>query len=113
MAWAWKSGPVSMTTLWPSQEMRTEGRVRRVGRGGGGQAVDSRSNGLGMEVGAGVDDDVVALPGDEDGGAGAAVARRRRGQAGAWRDGGGADGAVAAERGDAHRGAAAEEGGGW
>src|ERR1035438_2562209 len=30
MAWAWKSGPVSMTTLWPSHEMRTEGRVRRL-----------------------------------------------------------------------------------
>ena len=40
MAWAWKSGPVSMRTLWPSQEMRMEGRVRRLrgvpagGRGG-------------------------------------------------------------------------------
>ena len=36
MAWAWKSGPVSMTTLWPSQAMRTEGRVRRLrGEGAG------------------------------------------------------------------------------
>ena len=32
MAWAWKSGPVSMRTLWSSQEMRTEGRVRRLRR---------------------------------------------------------------------------------
>ena len=60
-----------------------------VGVEDGVEAVDAGGNGLGVEVGAGVDDDVVALPGDEDGGAGAAVVRRRRGYAGRGRDGGG------------------------
>ena len=48
-----------------------------------------------MEVGAGVDEDVVAVVGDADGGPGAAVARVCR----SGESGGGADGAVAAERG--------------
>ena len=71
-----------------------------VGVEDGVEAADAGADGLGVEVGAGVDDDVVAFPGDEDGGPGAAVARVAGG-----RSGGGADGAVAAERGDAHRGA--------
>jgi hypothetical protein len=61
------------------------------------------ADGLGVEVLAGVDQDIMVVPGDEDGGARAAVGRGRV-------VGGGADGAVAAERGDAHGGAAAEKG---
>ena len=47
------------------------------------ETVDSRGYGLGMEIGAGVDDDVVALPGDEDRRPGAAVAGRGAGRPGA------------------------------
>ena len=76
-----------------------------VGVEDGVDAADVFADGLGVEVGAGVDEDGVAVVGEADGGPGAAVARIA-----VRRDGGGADGAVAAERGHAHRGAAAEKG---
>ena len=78
-----------------------------VGVEDGVDAADVFADGLSVEVGAGVDEDAVAVPADMDGGAGAAVSRVSDGRRG---DGGTADGAVAAERGDAHRGAGAEEG---
>ncbi len=76
-----------------------------VGVEDGIDVADVFADGLGVEVGAGVDEDGVVVVGEADGGPGAAVARVAAG-----RDGGGADRAVAAERGHAHRGAAAEKG---
>ncbi len=76
-----------------------------VGVEDGVDVADVLADGLGVEVGAGVDEDGVVVVGEADGGPGAAVARVSVG-----RDGGGADGAVAAERGDAHGGAGAEKG---
>ena len=76
-----------------------------VGVEDGVDAADFFADGLGVKVGAGVDEDGVAVVGEADGRPGAAVARVPVG-----RDGGGADGAVAAERGDAHGGAGAEKG---
>ena len=46
-----------------------------VGVEDGVEAADVFADSLGVEVGAGVDEDVVAGVGDEDGGTGAAVAR--------------------------------------
>ena len=71
---------------------------------------DALADGLCVEVGAGIDEDDVAVVGEADGGAGAAVVRLRDGQAGAGGDGRDADGAGTAERGDAHGGSGAEEG---
>jgi len=68
-----------------------------VGVEDGVESVDASADSLGVEVGAGIDDDVVVFVGDEDGGASTAVVRVAGGG-----DGGGADGAVAAERWDAH-----------
>ena len=68
-------------------------------------AADVFADGLGVEVRACVDEDGVAVVGEADGGPGAAVVRVASGG-----NGGGADRAVAAERGHAHRGAAAEKG---
>jgi hypothetical protein len=62
------------------------------------------ADGLGVEVGAGVDEDGVVIVGEADGGPGAAIARVSGG-----RDGGGTDRAVAAERGNAHGGAGTQE----
>ena len=76
-----------------------------VGVEDGVDAADVFADGLGVEVGAGVDEDGAVVVGEADGGAGAAVARVAFGG-----DGGAADGTVAAERGDAHGGAGAEEG---
>jgi len=45
-----------------------------VGIEDGVEAADAFANRLRVEVGAGVDDDIVAIPGYEDGGTGAAVA---------------------------------------
>jgi len=50
-----------------------------VGVEDGVEAAKALAHGLGVEVRAGVDDDVVAFPRDEDRGAGAAVVRRRHG----------------------------------
>ncbi len=60
-----------------------------VGVEDGVEVADVFAEGLGVEVGAGVDDDGVVLPGDEDGGAGAAVVRGGAGRPGraAWRRG--------------------------
>jgi len=63
------------------------------------------ADGLSVEIGASVDEDDVVVVGEADGGPGATVARVSAG-----RDGGGADGAVATERGDAHGGSGAEKG---
>ena len=76
-----------------------------VGVEDGVEAADVLADGLCVEVGAGVDDDVVVVPGDQDGGAGSAVAGVSiRGHCG------GADGAVAAQRGDAHGGSTSQKG---
>ena len=74
-----------------------------VGVQDGVDVIDALADGLGVEVGAGVDDDRVAVEVDAEGGAGAAVG-------GVGAEGVLADVAVAAEGGDAHGGAAAEEG---
>ena len=71
----------------------------------GVDAADALAQGLGVEVRAGVDEDGVLVVGEADGRAGAPVARISVG-----RDGRGADRAVAAERGHAHRGAGAQKG---
>jgi len=65
----------------------------------GFEAVEVRGEGLGAEIGGGVNDDVLAVAGEEDGGAQALVVRV----------GGLADGAVAADGGDSHGGAGAED----
>ena len=65
---------------------------------------DALADGLGVEVGAGVDEDGVVVVGEADGGARAPVARIAVG-----RGGGEADGAVAAEGGYPHRSARAEK----
>ena len=78
-----------------------------VGEEDGVDVGDLFADGLGVEVGAGVDEYGVVSPRYVYRGAGAAVARVAcRGPG----DGRGTDGAPAAERGDAHRGAGAEEG---
>ncbi len=73
-----------------------------VGVEDGVDAGDGFAEGLGVEVGAGVDEDVAVVVGEEDGGAGAAVLGGRL-------EGVLADHAGAAERGDTHRGAATQE----
>ena len=74
-----------------------------VGVEDGVEAGDVLANGLRVEIGAGVDEDCVAIPVELDGRTGAAIP-------GAGEHRVAADGAGAAERGDAHRGARAEEG---
>ena len=43
MACAWKSGPVSMTTLWPLYAMRMEGRVRRLRGSRSGETAETQT----------------------------------------------------------------------
>ena len=85
-----------------------------VGVENGVDAADVLADGLGVEVGAGVDEDGAVefslFVGEADGGAGATVARLGRRQVGAGRGGRGADRAWASESGDAHGGAATEKG---
>lgn len=71
----------------------------------GVDVTDVFADGLRVEVGAGVDEDGVVVVVEADGGAGSAIAR-----VSVWRDGGSADGAVAAEGRHPHGGAGAEEG---
>ena len=75
-----------------------------VGVEDGVDVADVFADGLRVEVRAGVDEDGVAVVGEAMEGR----VRRLRGSPG--RDGGGADGAVAAEGRHAHGGAGAEEG---
>ncbi len=76
-----------------------------VGVEDGVDVADVLADGLGVEVRAGVDEDDVVVVGEAERGAGAAIAR-----VSIWRNGRGADGAVAAQRRDTHGGAGAEEG---
>ena len=70
-----------------------------VGVENGVEAADAGAEGLGAEVGSGIDEDVAAVVGDEDGGAEAIVAGV----------GGSADVAVATDGGHAYAGAGAED----
>jgi len=71
-----------------------------VGEQNGFQAIKARGEGLGTEVGGGVNDDVLAIAGEKDGGTQALVVRI----------GGLANGTVAADGGDSHGSAGAENG---
>jgi len=75
----------------------------------GVEAAKTLAHGLSVEVGAGVDDNVMAPPRNEDRGTSAAVMRRRHGLTGRGRDRGDTDRTVTAQRGDAHRGSGSEE----
>jgi len=66
----------------------------------GFEAIKVRGEGLGAEIGGGVNDDVLAIAGEEDGGTQALVVRV----------GGLADGTMAADGGDSHGSAGAENG---
>ncbi len=71
-----------------------------VGEQNGGEAIQVGGEGLGAEIGGGVNDDVLAIAGEEDGGTQALVVRI----------GGLADGTMAADRGNSHGSAGAENG---
>jgi len=71
-----------------------------VGEENGFETIEAGGEGLGAEVGGGVNDDVLGIAGEEDGGTEALVVGI----------GGITDGAVAANRGNAHGGAGAEDG---
>jgi len=70
-----------------------------VGEKNGFETIEARGEGLGAEIGGGVNDDVLAVAGEEDGGAQALVVRIC----------GLADGTVAADGGDSHGGSGAED----
>jgi len=71
-----------------------------VGEKNGFEAFQTRGEGLGAEIGGGVNDDVLAIAGEEDGGTQALVVRI----------GGLANGTMAADGGDSHGSAGAENG---
>jgi hypothetical protein len=71
-----------------------------VGEKNGSEAIEARGEGLGAEIGGGVNDDVLGVAGEEDGGTQALV----------MGIGGLADGTVAADGGDSHGGAGTENG---
>jgi len=70
-----------------------------VGEKNGFEAIEARGKSLGAEVGGGVNDDVLAVAGEEDGGTQALVVRV----------GGLANGTVAADSGDSHGGTGTED----
>ena len=131
LRWRWQAAVSDSHTLPPFEELaldglggllvgvegKVDGRVKAqgaevvhaqdvvgvaVGVEDGVEAAEALAHRLGVEVWAGVDDDVVALPGDKDRGTGAAVMRIGRRKMRLRRRRRDADIAHASQRGDAH-----------